>query len=581
MITPMKKVLVAGRASEREAVLSLLRDQGVVHVEPVHPELVVAAPTLQKQIAQTARIVEALAKIKPSAGATAPESPPHRLAEQVNALMDERTRLQAELIELAKEMERVTPWGRIIREDLESLRLSGLSVDFYMCSEGLEESIEADVRQVIAKKGGMVYLLTVSRKPIPPSPGAVRIQQPGRDVFELEAEHNRILERLQRIEESLHAMASRRSNLVAFHNELEQRKRFQEVELSLLNEGPIFILKGWVPAAEVTNIESSFDKNTLNVGIQFMDPDDEELPPTKLENPWWCRPIECLYKVLGITPGYREADISPFFLPFLTIFTAMLFADAGYGLVALMVLVLAYKPLTAKGVPKDLFQLFIVLFSGVVTYGLLTNTYFGETLIRLTPFDSMSPSGEAFIKKLCFFLGACHITIAHLWKIRRNPIGLASLSEIGWVLFVWAMYALVNVLVLGEPQPAWMIPLFGVSLALVLVFTSPSWNPFTAISRGLGAIALSAAAFLSDIISYIRLWAVGLAGGILAASFNELARPLPLLFAVIILVVAHFMNIALCLVAVFAHGVRLNLLEFSNHVGMEWSGREYEPFRKN
>ena len=101
------------------------------------------------------------------------------------------------------------------------------------------------------------------------------------------------------------------------------------------------------------------------------------------------------------------------------------------------------------------------------------------------------------------------------------------------------------------------------------------------VGGGLGAVALSAAAFLSDIISYIRLWAVGLAGGILAASFNELARPLPLLFAVIILVVAHFMNIALCLVAVFAHGVRLNLLEFSNHVGMEWSGREYEPFRKN
>jgi V/A-type H+/Na+-transporting ATPase subunit I len=348
-----------------------------------------------------------------------------------------------------------------------------------------------------------------------------------------------------------------------------------------MTEGPIFVLKGWVPASAAESLESNLGGKGLSVGLQLSEPTDDEMPPTKLQNPWWCRPIEVLYKVLGITPGYNEVDISPFFLPFLTIFTAMLFADAGYGLVALAALLLAYKPGTAAGVPKDLFQLFMVLFAGVVSYGLLTNSYFGETLIRLTPFDPMSPDGEALLKRFCFFLGSLHITIAHLWKIRRGPIGLASLSEVGWVLFVWAMYALVNVLVLGDPQPEWMLPLFGVSLLLVLVFTNPSWNPLKAIGSGLGSIALSAAAFLSDIISYIRLWAVGLAGGILAASFNELARPLPLIFAVIILVAAHFMNIALCMVAVFAHGVRLNLLEFSNHVGMEWSGREYEPFRKS
>ena len=114
----------------------------------------------------------------------------------------------------------------------------------------------------------------------------------------------------------------------------------------------------------------------------------------------------------------------------------------------------------------------------------------------------------------------------------------------------------------------------------VLVFTEPSRNPLAVLGRGLGAIGLNATSFLSDIISYIRLWAVGLAGGILASSFNEIAGPFPLPAAVLILVPAHALNLALGLVAVLAHGVRLNLLEFSNHLGMEWSGREYQPFRR-
>lgn len=581
MITPMKKVLIAGRDADRQVVLSALRDEGVVHVEPVYPELVSAPLTLQRQLVRAARAIESVEKLKPLPQAAAPEESPADLIDEVNRLTEERGRLQTELIDLGKEMELVAPWGRINSEDLDHLRSSGLTVEFFVGPEGAEQSIEADLSKVLAKKGGMAYLLAVSRQPIASSGAAVRVAQPARDCFQLEEEQKAVTARLADIEESLQTIASRLEEIKAFQSELEDSKKFAEVETSLMTEGPIFVLKGWVPASAAESLESNLGGKGLSVGLQLSEPAEDEMPPTKLQNPWWCRPIEVLYKVLGITPGYNEVDISPFFLPFLTIFTAMLFADAGYGLVALAALLLAYKPGTAAGVPKDLFQLFIVLFVGVVSYGLWTNSYFGETLIRLTPFDPMSPDGEAFLKRFCFFLGSLHITIAHLWKIRRGPIGLASLSEVGWVLFVWAMYALVNVLVLGDPQPEWMLPLFGVSLLLVLVFTNPSWNPLKAIGSGLGSIALSAAAFLSDIISYIRLWAVGLAGGILAASFNELARPLPLIFAVIILVAAHFMNIALCMVAVFAHGVRLNLLEFSNHVGMEWSGREYEPFRKS
>jgi V/A-type H+-transporting ATPase subunit I len=581
MITPMKKVLLAGRLADREQVLLALREAGVLHVEPVHPELVNVPPDLLNRIARVGKAYEALEKLTPPPGTAPAAGTPVQLSDEVHLRIDQFAKVEAEKTFIEREMVRVAPWGRIDRADLQALRDAGLLVEFVICPDGEEETIEAEIRHLVTKKEGLSHIVAVCRKPLSLGPRATRIPEPLRDVFELESDLAALVEEEGRIKTSLHQLALRRDEIRTYHAELEELRRFSEVELSLMKTGPVFVLQGWVPEAEAQNLRESFEQSPLRVGIQFVDPTEEEMPPTKLQNPWWCRPIECLYKVLGITPGYREVDISPLFLPFLAIFTAMLFADAGYGLVGLVALVLAYKPLTGgKGVPKELLDLFIVLFSGVVVYGIMTNTYFGTTFLKLTPFNAMSVTGEALLKKLCFLLGAFHISTAHLWKIRRKSFALDSLSEVGWILFAWAMYGLICVLVLGDPQPGWMLPLFGVSVALILFFTSPSWNIFLAVAKGLGAIALSAAGFLSDIISYIRLWAVGLASGILAASFNELATPLPLLLAAAVLVGAHLLNIGLCLVAVFAHGVRLNLLEFSNHMGMEWSGREYQPFRK-
>lgn len=580
MIAPMKKIMLAGRLPDREAVLSMLREAGVVHVEPVYPELVRVSPHLLKQIERTSKVVEFLSTVVPKSEAVASKGSSVELIDDINEKISRLSDLQTEKTDIQKEMERVAPWGAIGKEDIQALREAGLHVEFFLCSQGQEESVEADVRQIIHKKEGISYLVAVSQNPIPPSAKATRIPQPPRDIVELESALNRVLDEEKRISESLQELAARRDEIQSFHNSLLEEKRFAEVETSLMAEGPIFILKGWVPVDSVQQLNETFQKSSLHVGIELTDPEDEETPPTKLQNSWWCRPIQSLYPLLGITPGYHESDISPFFLPFLTIFTAMLFADAGYGLVIFAALALAYKPLTSKGAPKDALLLFMTLFGGVVVYGVLTNTYFGTTFLKLTSFDSMSTEGEYALKKACFFIGALHLSIAHAWKVRKASLDLSILSEIGWLLFIWAMYALVNVLVLGDPQPRWMIPLFEFSLGLVLFFTAPSWNLFLAVAKGLGSIALSAASFLSDIISYIRLWAVGLAGGILAASFNELARPLPIILAILVLIAAHLMNMALCFVAVFAHGVRLNLLEFSNHLGVEWSGREYDPFKK-
>jgi V/A-type H+-transporting ATPase subunit I len=134
----------------------------------------------------------------------------------------------------------------------------------------------------------------------------------------------------------------------------------------------------------------------------------------------------------------------------------------------------------------------------------------------------------------------------------------------------------------------WVGPFFQVSLFLILVFTNPSWNIFKSILSGLGAIAQNASACFSDIVSYIRLWAVGLAGGKVAGAFNNIAEMIPstmfmvpgIFFKVPVLVAGHAINIILGVIAILAHGVRLNLLEFSNHLELDWSGREYDPYKE-
>ncbi len=578
MIAPMKKVLLAGRTVERQNILEVLHQAGVVHVEPVNPETVQVSGQLLKRISSTKKISEFLETVHPDSEAVPASGSPPWLIGEARRLMEKQARIDAERAEVEREYELAAPWGPLGSKDLQAIRRAGLSVEFFVCQEKSYEAIEADVREVITRVDGTVYAVAVSKNPIPATEGTRKVAQPPRDVVELQVARDHLDKMEEETQKALSAIVARKADIDAHLETLLKEKRFSEVEMGTLEEATIFVLQGWAPVADADGLRGRLEEAALNVALELSDPTDDEMPPTKLENPRWWRPIEILYKVLGVTPGYRENDISPYFLPFLTIFTAMIFADAGYGFVMMLALVVGYTKLNAKGVPKQFLNLFIILFAGCVVYGLLTNAYFGTSAIHMTSFDPMATSGQLFLQRLCFLLGAVHISIAHLWKAKKIGFKLSALGELGWIGFTWPMYALICYLVLGDATPAWMLPMFGISLCMVILFTAPSWNIPLAVGKGLGAVLLSWASFLSDIISYIRLWAVGLAAGILAVSFNALAEPLPLVFAAVVLIIAHGMNIALGMVAVFAHGVRLNLLEFSNHVGMEWTGREYDPF---
>jgi len=580
MIASMEKVLVAGRTLEKRSILEAVRKAGVVHVEPVEPRRMLALPAVREELALAERVLEILDTVRLPADRCPPEHTPPVVIERILAIAASLEACRGGRQELLRERERTAPWGRLGLDDLQALRTAGLHVEFFSCPAGADLSVRVDTRHLAGQVNGSQHWVAVSRQAIVIERPAVRVPLPAREIETIDRALRALDDEEGRLASELARFTSCRQDLVSYRRRLRDQVRFLEVEAGLHDAGEVFVLRGWVPSRDAGGLSAALAGLEEPTALQISTPAEEEQPPTHFQNGAWCRPIESLYRLLGVFPGYREKDISFIFLPALTIFTGFLIADAGYAACVLLILGVSYRALVGRGTPRAALDLSLILCGGVFVFGALTNTWFGERLIELTPFDASTDRSQVLLQELCFLLGAIHLSLAHLLKVWGKPLRLSLVAEGGWILFIWAMLALVNTLVLGTPPPPWMVPAFQVSLGLVLVFAAPSRNLLAAIGRGLGAIALNAIAFLSDIISYIRLWAVGLAGGILAASFNELAAPLTLTATVLILVPAHALNLALGLVAVLAHGVRLNLLEFSNHLGMEWSGREYQPFRR-
>ena len=187
---------------------------------------------------------------------------------------------------------------------------------------------------------------------------------------------------------------------------------------------------------------------------------------------------------------------------------------------------------------------------------------------------------------MCFVIGVIQLSIAHFIKAFRIINTFRALAEAGWVLILWGLFFTAGTLVLAKPFPAFGGYLLMAGVALVLLFSNPQKNIIKGILVSLGTIPLRIISSFSDVVSYLRLFAVGYASLVLANTFNNMAMQIGFnnvlsgLGAAFIMFFGHTLNIVLGLMAVIVHGIRLNMLEFSGQMDMEWSGREYDPFRE-
>jgi V/A-type H+/Na+-transporting ATPase subunit I len=355
--------------------------------------------------------------------------------------------------------------------------------------------------------------------------------------------------------------------------------------------------------------------------MSVADPDDEDDSiPTLVRNPRWLKMIEPVFDFLGTVPGYRELNVSFFFFAFFIIFFAMIIGDAAYGVIFLLGGLLAVSlSKVKKRKPPLLGWLFTVLGLATVAWGAMNGSWFGSfELIRGTFLEKLvvsqlteginiyNPAGELYqslsgqdvIKLLCFIIALIHLTIAQVWNflLELANRSLKAVAQLGWMCVNFGLFYLVLSMVMyfdldgvfatgGLIGQVSIILILG-GLALVLLFGSQEGNFVKGVLGGLKDFlptALGTVNAFGDIISYIRLFAVGLAGAEIAKSFNAMAGGLlegnTFILGVLVLLLGHTLNFVLCCLGVLVHGIRLNMLEFSGRLGIEWSGQSYKPFK--
>ena len=397
---------------------------------------------------------------------------------------------------------------------------------------------------------------------------------------------------------------------------------------SLENENTLAWITGFVPVDSFDVLQKTAKENYWALASD--DPAEEDAVPTKLKNNKLVSLIYPLTDFLGTVPGYNEYDISGWFLLFFTVFFGMIFGDGGYGLLVTLVSLILILKNKAKGKSSPMLSLVFLVGLATVAWGTVTCTWFGLTpeqlpswLVNLsvTPLSNAADfknGGQPYrlylswsdvglttgqnLQIFCFTLALLQLSVAHIKGIKRNlkNKSLKVLGEFGSLVQLWGMFYVVlsmvvssqifplNLVVNGIPVGMTAILLVAGGFALSFIFANYEGSLGKSIlesCKNIISVLLGVVNVFSDIVSYIRLWAVGLAGAAISNTVNTMAGPLmghAILFiaAVLLLVFGHGLNMILNLLSVIVHGVRLNTLEFSTHLGMSWSGFKYEPFKE-
>ncbi len=584
MIVPMKRLTLLCLASSRDATLRSLQDLGVVHVTSLKPPDSRALETSRNHLAYVKRALETMPRkpVVPPSGLSADV-----IVSLVWTMLQDKKDIEDALEALLAERARIEPFGSFDPGLVRDLHAHGIFIRLYALSPGVEP-VAPDGAALVElnrdKNGARFALVSRSADTAFPVPD---FRLPERSLAEVDGQIAEYRARLDDCVASLRLHEGDHEVVAALRDQLEDTVHFLEARDGMGNAAPIAYLRGYLPADQADTVFAAARREGW--GVQIDDPAPDEDVPTLIRNPRWIRPIESVLRGINVLPGYREVDMSLLFLVYFSLFFAILIGDAGYGALFLVATRLARRKW--KTAPSEPFTLLTINSVGTIVWGVITGTYFGAARVPplLEGFIITWLTDPENMKSLCFLIGAVHLTCAHLWNIIRWAPQPVALAQIGWIGMTWTMYFVAHQLVLNQPMPPWITWVAVASSGLILLFMTPpaklkeEWFQHV-------MFPLNIVGNFVDVVSYIRLFAVGFASLAVAQAFNSMALASGVsslwsgLGAALILLAGHTLNIVLGFMGILVHGVRLNTLEFSSHLGVQWTGHGYEPFsrkRKN
>ena len=588
MITQMKKYTFLVFHREYEAFLEQLREAGVVHITEK-----------AEGIADDAHLQELLTKaeqIRKIIGQGAPDQ-----------LLTEKANLEQRIAATQKEAARMAIWGDFSAERLEQLCAAGYTLRYFTCPQKL---FQEEWGIVVAEEGATVYFVQVSKS------GDMAIEL---DVCQEQQLGTKSATDLLKDVEGLNGLLvaqNARIELWAKENipaleaelkELQQQIDWKRVTLNTETEcdGALKLLEGFCPIDQVSALQEMLQKQ--EVYYQEEDPTAEDNTPIKVRNNKFTQLFESLTGMYG-WPNYGEFDPTPILAPFFLLFFAMCMGDCGYGILLMIIGLLISKKKLNIEMFNGLGPIITVLGVGTTVVGFFLGTFMGidlfqadwvpQVLKNVMIKGNLEVAGSSYdiqmVLALC--IGVFHICLAMVVKAicyTKQTGFKENIATWGWTLLIVGglIVIILGMTVLpAEVFKATLIAVACVSALGIYIFNTPGRNPLINIGAGLWETYNMATGILGDVLSYIRLYALGLAGGMLGAAFNNLGlmvmggttegatwQWLPF---VLILVLGHVLNLAMSALGAFVHPLRLSFVEYFKNAGYEGKGTLYQPFKK-
>lgn len=589
MIESMKKTVVVCMAQDQDLCVSQLRDLGILHItgddstasheyeeeRRIYERVKTVAEVLQKNL--PAEVKNEESKLLPW----------RDIVDQVFDLINYETLCRERLNHFQNCAQQMKPWGTFNQQDIERMAKEGLQVVLFSTPiEEVPKLPDPIVIQEVSRSANNVYMMALAPLgvEIPVEPFVFPAET---DVKVINAQIEKYQQGLQQIAQKLRDIAVLNYTLITHQEaELAERLNFLQARDKMGSGHELVYLQGFIPEKDLGKIEAAAKKNGW--ALLVTDPSEDEPVPTLLKIPKLFSCAKSVFDFLGIVPDYREIDVAVPVVIFLVLFAAILVGDAAYGIILLIVC--SIIRLKAKNETVRLgATLLNTMAVTTIIWGALNGTWFAidsdklPKCMRGLDWLTNPETKDAHQQLVMFTIGIVHLLLGHFMFIctHARKRWRSLIGNMGWISFLFGNYVVItNMLVFQRDIPSWVVWAYIPGLIGILI--NVQWTDI----GGVFNLPFSLINSMVDLASYIRLFAVGMAGFYIAASVNTVSSmltelgPIGYVLMVILMVLGHTLNIALCLMSVMVHAIRLNTLEFSNHAVISWSGSFYHPFKK-
>lgn len=596
MIIKMHKYTFLVFHKDYEDFLESLQQVGVLHI--VEREETVSDEFKQKyiQINQFEKTIRFLIKRGTKQQKEILDADGTKIMYKIIAKQKELETLKLKLYETKKQFQKAKFWGDFSVDIIKKLKDKNLYLKFYIASKNkFNTNLLSEFNaEIITEHGNYIYFITIQQGDKELNIDAEEIKQPENSLSEIESRTNVLENRILLINTELDNYA--KASIPLLTKAKEALSANLEYEKAKLNtdaqaEEKIMLLEGWVPNTKKERIEDFLNESNILHIIGKASKKDKI--PVLMQNNRFSKLFEPIGKLFSL-PAYSELDLTMFFAPFFMLFFGFCLGDAGYGL--LFVIGAGIYKLKAKKEIKPLLSLLQLLGLATILFGIITGTFFGINLIE-TDIKILENYRELFLNpdnmfNLALILGAAQIVFGMCIKAANQikQYGFThSLATFGWLLIIigFGVYMVLTKLEYIAINNLILYAILSIGGFLIVFFSDVEVSIPARIGKGIWDIYSTVTGIFGDILSYIRLFALGLSSAILGFVINDIGMQIlgsskilgPVLF-VIFLLLGHTLNILIATLGSFVHPMRLTFVEFYKNAGFRGGGKEYKPFSK-